>query len=304
MEINLPHATKLSHSSSPPSFTGDATGTPLAALIEVARAYEPERYLAATLAADPERSALIAIAAFAADLARIQATATQPMIGEIRLQWWRDSLELIGKGARIGSPLADALGDAVAAYELPAPLLVAMTEARAWDLYDDPMPDEASLDGYLSKIESIPFELALRVLGVTPVEAASLSLPAGRAFGLARLLVRMPADLVVGRCTFPVTRMSLHGLDATALSNEAEITSFRPLITETARDIQDTLASLRPRFMALPRRQRVALLPLAVLSPYLRAIERRQRTRSPQVTALAPLRRVWRIAGAHLLGRI
>ena len=304
MEINLPYASNSSHSSSLPSSTGETKGAPLSALIEVARTYEPERYLAATLAADPERAALIAIAAFGADLARIPATATQPMIGEIRLQWWRDSLELIGNGARIGSPLADALRDAVEAYALPVPMLVAMTEARAWDLYDDPMPDEASLDGYLSKIESIPFELALRILGVAPGEAASLSAPAGRAFGLARLLVRLPTDLAAGRVTFPVTRMTLHGLDVDAFSNVAEVTSFRPMITETIRDIRDTLATLRPRFVALPRRQRVALLPLAVLSPYLRAIERWQYARAQHVTALAPLRRVWRIAGAHLLGRI
>ena len=66
-------------------------------LTALARTYEPERYLAATLAPAPQQSALIALAAYAADLQRIAASATQPLLGEIRLQWWRDSLVLIAK---------------------------------------------------------------------------------------------------------------------------------------------------------------------------------------------------------------
>jgi hypothetical protein len=47
-------------------------------MIALARAYEPERYLAATLAKDPARTSLISLAAFSADLQRITTSARQP----------------------------------------------------------------------------------------------------------------------------------------------------------------------------------------------------------------------------------
>ena len=76
---------------------------------------EPDRYLAATLAARPVRPALAAIAAFASELARIPATVSEPTLGDIRLQWWRDTLAAGRASQRrvlSGHPIADALVEA------------------------------------------------------------------------------------------------------------------------------------------------------------------------------------------------
>ncbi len=273
-------------------------------VVDVARAHEPERYLAATLAAEPHRPALIALAAFAADLVRISHTVTQPILGEIRLQWWRDNLDIIDRGGRAGSPIADALAPAITSYELPLPLLVAMTEARAFDLYDDPMPDEPSLAGYLSKTEAIPFELALRILGVAAQPAASLAISAGRAFGLTRLLAELPRHLAAGRVPLPLSIINEHGISPASLREGGDLALLRPLITHLTREVSTEIAMLRPRIAALSRQQRVALLPLAVLSPYLKAIERPLRNPVRDVASLAPLTRAWRVVAAHILGRI
>jgi 15-cis-phytoene synthase len=271
------------------------------ALIEVARTFEPERYLAATLAREPQRRALLALAAYAADLARIPATATQPMLGEIRLQWWRDSLELIGKGSRIGSPLADALGDAVQTYALPLPMLAAMSEARAFDLYDDPMPDEASLDGYLSKTEALPFELALRVAGVPAGDAGALAVMAGRAFGLTRMLVRLPEALATGRTPLPSTLLQRFGIEP---GQNADPAAMRAMLLHISGEIRTALDVLRPQVKRLTRQKRVPLLPLAIVSPHLRSIERHWQGPMRDIAELAPLTRVWRIAVAHVSGRV
>ena len=283
--------------------TPEADALP-ADLLDVARQFEFERYIAATLAPSPTRLALIALAAYAADLQRIAANATQPMLGEIRLQWWRDSLQLIEKGNRIGSPLADALAAAIKTYELPVAMLVAMSEARAFDLYDDPMPDEASFDGYLSKTEAIPFELALRVLGMPAGEAGAISTPAGRIFGMTRILARLPALAASGHVPLPVTLLSVHGVSAEMLASGAYPEAVRSLVAFLIGEIRQAMAELRPRFAALSRHQRVALLPLAVVSPYLTSIQRSKRDPARDTAELAPLARVWRIAIARVLGRI
>ena len=273
-------------------------------IIDLARAYEPERYVAATLASDPARLALVALAAYAGDLARIPDTATQPMLGEIRLQWWRDTLDTIARGGRVGSPLADALAEAINSFSLPIPMLATMSEARAWDLYNDPMPDQASLDGYFSKTEAIPFELALRVLGVPEGQAGALSLPAGRAFGLRRLLCRLPVHLASGRMLLPPDMLATYELTPAMLLQGQSTVAVQALVDHLVAEVRGTLASLRPKLRPLSRRQRVAVLPLAVLSPYLRAIERRGRNHLRDTADIAPLARVWSIAVAHALGRI
>ncbi len=282
----------------------DAATASVDALAEVARGYEPERYLAATLAPLQKRPALLAIAAYAADLRRIAATASQPMLGEIRLQWWRDALDTIAKGNRIGSPLADALGEAIRTFALPVPMLVAMSEARAWDLYDDPMPDAAALAGYLAKTEALPFELALRLLDVPAGDAGALAMTAGRAYGLTRLAATLSEKLAAGGSPLPVTVLAKFDLTPEtsmgAVNASARVALQAHLCSEIERDLQ----ALRPQFTALTRRQRTALLPLAAVPPYLRGIARQRGERLRDNVELAPFTRVWRIALAHVTGRI
>jgi 15-cis-phytoene synthase len=273
-------------------------------LHDLARAHEAERYLAATLAPEPQRAGLIALAAFAADLKRIPATATDALLGEIRLQWWRDSLEAMASGGKVGAPVADALGAAITTHQIPVPMLVAMTEARAWDLYDDPMPDAAALDGYVAKTEAIPFELALRILGVPAGDAGRLAAPAGRAFGLTRLLARLPEHLAHGRLPLPHTALAQHGLTPEVMFAGLADPALRGLIDTMSDDISATLATLRPQIKALSKLQRIALLPIATITPYLSRIGKQRRNPLRDIADLAPLARVWRIAMAHTLGRI
>ncbi len=249
---------------------------------------------------------LITLAAFAADLRRITESATEPMLGEIRLQWWRDSLDAMQTGGRVGAPLANALGDAIAAFRLPVPLLIAMTEARAFDLYDDPMADAAALEGYLAKTEAIPFELALRILGVTAGDASALARPAGRAYGMTRLLARLPVDLARGHMPvpLPVPPLGPHDVTHEVMLAGKATPAVRDMIATMSADISNTLATLRPQIAALSKRQRVAMLPLAMITPYLTVIGAGHRNPLRDIADLAPLTRVWRSGWAHLTGLI
>src|SRR5947209_15317905 len=86
------------------------------------------------------------------------------MPGEIRLQWWRDVLNGERAGEAAANPVAAALLDAVARVELPVAPLLALIEAHSFDLYDDPMPTLAALEGYARKTESTVFQMAARIL--------------------------------------------------------------------------------------------------------------------------------------------
>ena len=66
------------------------------------------------------------------------------MIGEIRLQWWRDAIEAAQSDSLTGNPVADAVMGLIRRRGLPIDLFTHVLDARITDLYADPMPDEAT----------------------------------------------------------------------------------------------------------------------------------------------------------------
>jgi NADH dehydrogenase [ubiquinone] 1 alpha subcomplex assembly factor 6 len=59
------------------------------------RRLDPDRYLTALFAPDRRREGLFALYAFNLEVARAREAVREPMMGLIRLQWWRDALEEI-----------------------------------------------------------------------------------------------------------------------------------------------------------------------------------------------------------------
>ena len=166
-----------------------------------ARSTAIDRYLAARLAPRKGRRDLITLAAFIGETARIVATASEPLVGEMRLQWWRDVLEP-GRpaGEATGNPIADALRDAITRHALPGELFSTLLDARSRALEPDFAPTGAELDRYLDDSEGGAFRLAARILGVPAGEAVEkLMVAAGQAYGRVQFLRTLPLVLTVGR---------------------------------------------------------------------------------------------------------
>jgi 15-cis-phytoene synthase len=280
-----------------------------ASLAASAREGEPDRYLAALLAPPAARDGLLALAAFAAELARIpQLVTREPAMGEIRLQWWRDALELPA-ATRSGHPVADAVRAAVDRHALPVPLLLGIIDARSADLQSDVMPDETALDDYLWKTEGALFALAAGVLQAGPdavsaadVQAAAAA--AGRAYGLARLLVGLPLSLSRGRLLLPQTRLEAAGAGVEEVLAGATGPTVEAALAGLYAQVREHLDSGRQHVAKLPRGCRAAFLPLALVGPYVRALERVGRNPLREPAEIAPLTRVWAIGAAHWLGRL
>jgi len=276
-----------------------------AAVAEAARAGEPDRYLAALLAPPAEREALLALAAFAAELARIPWLAVrEPLMGEVRLQWWREALAL-AEGERAGHGVADAVRQAARRYGLPAPLLEAAIDARALELGGVPFAGDRELGDFLWGTEGALFALAAWVLGQAPgagLEAACSA--AGQAYGLARLLFSLPHSLAHGRMHLPQAAMASAGVGAHELLAGTAGAAAGRLLDGYRLQSRHSLVSARRLVAQLPRKTRIAFLPLALVAPYVRAQERAGRHSLREEPSIAPLARVWRIGAAHVLGRL
>ena len=80
----------------------------------MARKADPDRAIAALFAPLTARDDLFALFAFNGELARIADQVSEPGLGAIRLQWWRDALARAEAGEATGHPVADAFGSVLA----------------------------------------------------------------------------------------------------------------------------------------------------------------------------------------------
>ncbi len=155
----------------------------------ILRQWDRPRYLAMLFAPDGKRSALMTLHAFSAEVCRIPLVASDPQVGLIRLQWWRDTLETIGKGEAQVHPVAIALAEAISLHHLPVKPLLDLMDAHEHDLYADPIPDVVSLEEYLGTTSSVLIQLSALILD--PASAPGVAETAGCAgvaYGLAQIV--------------------------------------------------------------------------------------------------------------------
>ncbi|MEQ1697648.1 MAG: squalene/phytoene synthase family protein [Hyphomicrobiaceae bacterium] len=259
-------------------------------LRHTAKSYAPDAYVTALLAPSHRQRPMIALAAFLGDVERIVTTLSDPAIAEIRLQWWRDAIRAAPSGFKTGHPGADALADAVSVYELPFETFDALLDARALDLYADPLPSEAAFDAYLIRTDGAAFNLFAKCLGSADAAQSPLIAHAARACATARLIAQLPVFLARGRTPFP-------GVDA------ADPVQLHAALDHRRSQARDALNSARGVWRTCPQPDRAACLSLALVEPYLKGSNRAGHDPAKALTQVEPLTRMWRMWQAHALGR-
>jgi phytoene synthase len=235
--------------------------------------HDRDRYLATLFLQPPERQAVQALCAFNADVATVRDRAHQPAPGEVRLQWWADALGGEGHGNVRQNPLAAALLDAIGHYRLPAGPLLRLIEARRFDLYDDPMPDIPSFEGYAGETASILYQFAAMVLNKgTEVETGDAAGHLGVAHALIGHLRAFGHNASRGRLFLPWSVFAANGvregeifagtISEGLLAAHAQLTDMaREHLGQAARAIAAVPPRLRPAFAqaAVLRRQLAAV---------------------------------------------
>lgn len=109
---------------------------------------DPDRWLSSRFIADAKaRADVIAIYAFDYEVSRAPRVASNPLMGEIRLTWWREVLdEIFAARAVRQHPTAQALAGVILRRGLPRPPLEALINARYRELDPAPMSLEEALD--------------------------------------------------------------------------------------------------------------------------------------------------------------
>jgi len=263
----------------------------LKSCLDLLRKGDRERYLTVLFAPEEKRPALAALYAFNLETARVRDLVSEPMPGEIRLQWWRDVVSGEREGEGRQNPVGAALLEAIEAHGLPRAALANLTEARIFDLYDDPMPDRATLEGYLGETASIMFQLAAQILDPAAAElSADASGHAGVAYGISGLMRLAPLHRARGQVYIPGDILAAAGTDAAgwlAGEDREAMTQATEIFAALARD---HLAKAEMAAGNLPKSLRPPFLPLAVTRPVLAKTEKAGAAHAFEPVSLSPLR--------------
>lgn len=237
------------------------------------READRERYLASLFVPAAHRPAIQALAAFAADIASIPARVREPQAGEIRLQWWVDALTGEGHGDVRQNPIAAALLDTLEASGVPAGGLVRLLEARRFDLYNDPMPDMRSFEGYAGETESVLFQMSAMLL------AGATDLPGDAAghIGVARALTghlrAFGYNASRGRLFLPLSIFTANGIGMEDILAGKPSPAFAAALGQVADLARDHLDKGRAALRQLPATARPAFALASLIRPQLTTLK-------------------------------
>jgi phytoene synthase len=220
-----------------------------------------DRWLASLFLPSRLRPHVNALYAFSLEIARVRQLVSEPGLGEIRFQWWREILAGEGEAHTV----AAALLDTMARFSLPREPFIRFIDARLFDLYDEPMPSVAALEAYAKATAGNLFHLAAHIVGGGEESAAD---DAGIAYAVTGLLRALPWHLADGQIYLPLDLLAARGLKPEDLGRDpsgllAVLAELRALARRHIRAASAAGAG-----------KSAAYLPLALCEPYLRQMEK------------------------------
>ncbi|MGB0661872.1 MAG: phytoene/squalene synthase family protein [Mangrovicoccus sp.] len=244
----------------------------LEACADLVQRGDPDRWLSVLAAPVEARAKLLPIYAFNIEVARAPWVTGEPLIAEMRLQWWRDALDEIAQGGTIRrhevvTPLSEVLTPTMALA------LDKLVEARRWDVYREKFESRAELETYLSETSGTLLWVSALALGASLSETVKTPIyQAGYAMGLANFLRAIPQ---LGRTKFgPLPETSDADLSDLAQSGLKALRQARQARSQIGRKARPAMLAC---WLAAPTLSRAKAHPTLIPSGRLELAEARRR---------------------------
>ena len=243
---------------------------------EALRKGDRDRYLSTLVLTGPQRDAVTALYAFNVDVASIRERVSDPAPGEIRLQWWSDALDGEGHGAIRQNPVADALLDTIARYNIPPGTLQRLIAARRFDLYDDPMPDLETFEGYAGETTSTLYQLAAMILNDgAEIESGDAAGHLGVAHAMIGHLRAFGHFSAQGRVMLPWSILEANCVREAEIFSGTDSEGLHEALSQITELAAGHLAKAETAIARLPARLKPAFATVALLRPQLASLQKR-----------------------------
>lgn len=213
---------------------------------EEVKQYDYDRWLCSLFTGAEQREALYALISFNIELSRIRETVSEPMLGDIRLQWWREAVSSLENAMIKRHPVVEALHQAHHQKPLDFTLMRAMIDTRSKDLDPTPMESDADLIAYADGTGGALQQMIIRMLGAaagSPADEAAKR--AGRAFALTGILRAIPFHLQHDLVLIPTTRLEGVGASRNTIFQEEHRASFFAITKALTHLIREELVAAK-----------------------------------------------------------
>src|SRR5579872_1373779 len=246
--------------------------SPAAALV---RSHDRDRFQTALFAPADAREALFVLYAFNFEIARVRESVREAMLGQIRLQWWREAIDAAyGGGPARRHEIVEALTATIRQRNLSRGHFERLIDTRERDLDDEPPQDMAALEDYAEGSSAALPYLSLEVLEAATPPALDAARHIGIAYSLAGLIRAMPALAQAGRSLIPASLAAETGFDPHGYTALRPSPALRQVIEMIARSASRHLAAAREVRREIPPAALAALLPARIAETTLRRLER------------------------------
>ena len=275
----------------------------LSPLAENLRRHDRDRYHLSLFAPAAKREAVIALYSFNYEIARIRESIREPMLGLIRLQWWRDALEEIYAGARPRHhDVVEPLAGAIAALRPAKARFTAILDARARDMDEAPPESLAALEAYAAATSGTLNLLVLDFLGIEDDATRAAANAIGIAYALTGLLLAAPFHARAKRLYLPQELIRREAVDLDrSLFDLKPSPALAAVVCAVADRARTYLDEGRRQRSAIPRAAQPALLPGVLAAWRLKQLERAGHNildpRLAAVDTLQSLRLTWAAFG-------
>lgn len=247
----------------------------LSAAATLLRTHDRDRFQTALFAPSKDREALFALYAFNFEIARIRESVREAMLGQIRLQWWREAIDAAyGGGGVRRHEIVEAITAVIRERQLNRASVDRLIDTRERDLDDEPPATLAALEDYAEGSSAVLIYSALEVLGAGEPEALEAARHVGIAYALSGLIRAMPIHAQAGRSFIPAELATEAGLDPRDYAAMRPAPALRQAVETIAGAARRHLAEARGLRSRVPAAALPALLPARIAENALQRLER------------------------------
>jgi phytoene synthase len=269
--------------------------------IEIVKAHDRDRYVATLFAPEAKRDDLFTLYAFDAEVSRIRSVISDPLPGEIRLQWWREVINGERAGEAKGNALASGICALIEKHALPQAAFDAYFDAKIFEFYNDAFPDSLALEAWCGETASAFVQMAALILDKDAVKlCADASGHGGVALAIAKIIRTLAATRARGQCFVPSDLLAACGLDRESFvagSDKARIKNATDALSELG---LSHVAKFQAVAKRVPGTVKPAYLPVANVQSLLRLASTSARQPASVPVELSALRKMFALASAAL----
>jgi len=238
--------------------------------LDLIRKHDHDRYLTTLYAPENRRAALASLYAFNYEISRVRESVSDPMLGEIKIAWWRESIAEIYENKTKEHDILKSLSPAIHHYKLPLEVFNQILDQRGTDLYDELPKTYDALESYFDATAGSLLKLACHILGAD-VKAGHIKYLA-LIWGYVGHARAIPYHLSLRKKYIPLELLEQEGFDGNIGPGPDQLEQVQNIVKIFGKRAQKSLDLLHAERKNIPQAARSAFLLAPLARSYLKTM--------------------------------